>query len=123
MTLGHDRLGSGPPLVLIHGLGADRHVWRPVIDRLAAERDVIAVDMPGFGDTPALNHGSTPSPPALALAVAEGLDELGLPCPHVAELAQRGLEPFNRETYANGVSKAIYRDADGNEVSFGGGPG
>lgn len=83
MTLGHDRSGSGPPLVLIHGLGADRQVWRPVVERLAAERTVVTIDMPGFGETPALNHGSTPSPPALARAVADGLAELGLERPHV----------------------------------------
>jgi catechol 2,3-dioxygenase-like lactoylglutathione lyase family enzyme len=40
----------------------------------------------------------------------------------VAAIAERGLEPAERETYANGVRKAIYRDADGNEVGFGGAP-
>lgn len=39
----------------------------------------------------------------------------------VAEIAARGLEPDERETYGNGVRKAIYRDAEGNEVAFGGG--
>jgi len=90
VTLGVDRAGSGPPLVLIHGLGADRHVWKPVFERLAAERDVLAIDMPGFGQTAALNHGSTPSPTALARAVADGLAELGLDRPHVAGDALRG---------------------------------
>ena len=37
-----------------------------------------------------------------------------------AEIASRGLEPAERETYSNGVRKAIYRDADGNEIGFGG---
>jgi catechol 2,3-dioxygenase-like lactoylglutathione lyase family enzyme len=40
----------------------------------------------------------------------------------VAEVADRGLEPTERETYANGVRKAIYRDPDGNSVEFGGAP-
>lgn len=40
----------------------------------------------------------------------------------VAEIASRGIEPAEQETYSNGVRKAIYRDADGNEVGFGGGP-
>ena len=52
--IAHTRRGSGPPLVLIHALGADRRMWDPVLDRLAAERDVIAVDMPGFGESPPL---------------------------------------------------------------------
>ncbi len=40
----------------------------------------------------------------------------------VAEVADRGLEPTERETYENGVRKAIYRDDDGNEVGFAGPP-
>lgn len=40
----------------------------------------------------------------------------------VAEISSRGIEPDERETYSNGVRKAIYRDADGNEIGFGGPP-
>jgi catechol 2,3-dioxygenase-like lactoylglutathione lyase family enzyme len=40
----------------------------------------------------------------------------------VAEIAARGLEPAERETYSNGVRKVTYRDPDGNEVGFGGAP-
>jgi hypothetical protein len=40
----------------------------------------------------------------------------------VTAAAERGVEPAKRETYANGVRKVIYRDADGNEIGFGGGP-
>jgi catechol 2,3-dioxygenase-like lactoylglutathione lyase family enzyme len=40
----------------------------------------------------------------------------------VAEISSRGLEPAEQETYANGVRKTIYRDADGNEIGFGGAP-
>jgi catechol 2,3-dioxygenase-like lactoylglutathione lyase family enzyme len=38
------------------------------------------------------------------------------------EPAGRGIEPAERETYSNGVRKAAYRDADGNEIGFGGPP-
>ena len=41
---------------------------------------------------------------------------------HVAAIADRGLEPDDRETYSNGVRKTIYRDPDGNELGFGGAP-
>jgi catechol 2,3-dioxygenase-like lactoylglutathione lyase family enzyme len=41
---------------------------------------------------------------------------------HVDAIAARGLEPDERETYSNGVRKAIYRDPDGNELGFGGAP-
>jgi catechol 2,3-dioxygenase-like lactoylglutathione lyase family enzyme len=40
----------------------------------------------------------------------------------VAEIAARGLEPDERETYSNGVRKVTYRDPDGNEVGLGGAP-
>ena len=40
----------------------------------------------------------------------------------VAQIADRGLEPAKRETYANGVRKATYCDPDGNEIGFGGAP-
>jgi hypothetical protein len=40
----------------------------------------------------------------------------------VAEIASRGLEPDEHETYGSGVRKAIYRDPDGNEVGFAGAP-
>ena len=36
----------------------------------------------------------------------------------VAEIAQRGLELTDDETYANGVRKVIYRDAEANEIGF-----
>jgi pimeloyl-ACP methyl ester carboxylesterase len=92
MELGFDRRGSGPPLVLIHSLGADRRVWLPVLDRLAAERDVLALDLPGFGESEPLPDGVPPTPQALADAVAAFLadigfrqaDDAGLPGPHVA---------------------------------------
>ena len=48
--------------------------------------------------------------------MVEDLDAL------VAEIGGRGLEPAERETYSNGVRKAIYRDADGNGVGYGGAP-
>jgi hypothetical protein len=40
----------------------------------------------------------------------------------VAQIAARGLEPAQRETYASGVRKITYRDLDGNEIGFGGAP-
>jgi catechol 2,3-dioxygenase-like lactoylglutathione lyase family enzyme len=40
----------------------------------------------------------------------------------VRAIADRGLEPAGRETYSNGVRKVTYRDPDGNEIGFGGGP-
>jgi pimeloyl-ACP methyl ester carboxylesterase len=54
MTLHHVRRGSGRPLVLLHGLGGSWRSWELVLDDLAAHREVVALDLPGFGESPPL---------------------------------------------------------------------
>jgi pimeloyl-ACP methyl ester carboxylesterase len=76
--LAHDRLGAGPPLLLIHGIGSRRGAWREVAERLAGERATIALDLPGFGDTPPLPPGTAPTVDALADAVLAFAAELGI---------------------------------------------
>ena len=71
---------------------------------LADERAVYIVE-----DAERAGHG-------LVTVIVDDLDAV------VGEIAARGLEPDERETYANGVRKTIYRDPDGNEVGFGGMP-
>jgi pimeloyl-ACP methyl ester carboxylesterase len=82
--LNHVRRGSGEPLVLIHPLGGELVVWEPVLDRLAREREVIAVDLPGFGGSAPLGDGTPPTPQSLAGAVAAFLTRLGIERAHVA---------------------------------------
>jgi pimeloyl-ACP methyl ester carboxylesterase len=85
--LAFTRVGSGEPLVLIHALGADRRMWDPVLEFVAAERDVIAFDLPGFG-------GSRPVSPSrpidLAASVAASLSPLGVSRPDVAGVSLGG---------------------------------
>jgi pimeloyl-ACP methyl ester carboxylesterase len=100
VSLSHHRVGSGEPLVLIHGIGSQWQVWRPLFEHLARHRDVIAVDLPGFGDSPALAEEDKPTPWRFAECVIELLDELGVDRPVVAgnslggwvalEIARRG---------------------------------
>ena len=73
-----------PPLLLLHGLGGSRVVWEPVVGLLEAEREVIVLDMPGFGAAPPLPAGVEPSAANLAAAIRSRLDELGVERPHVA---------------------------------------
>jgi predicted enzyme related to lactoylglutathione lyase len=40
----------------------------------------------------------------------------------ISQIAERGLEPAEHETYANGVRKSTFCDPDGNEIGFGGAP-
>ncbi len=43
------KVGSGPAILLLHGLGCDHTTWNPVIDRLAQTHTVIAPDLLGHG--------------------------------------------------------------------------
>lgn len=45
--------GSGPPLVLVHGLGGSTALWSKVVPSLAEEFRVVAYDLRGSGRTPA----------------------------------------------------------------------
>ncbi|HKH22319.1 MAG TPA: alpha/beta hydrolase [Solirubrobacterales bacterium] len=76
--LNHERRGHGEPLLLLHSLGGSLLQWSPVMDRLAAEREVIAIDMPGFGNSPPLPSGVAPRAANLATAVLDFYDALGI---------------------------------------------
>ena len=47
------RRGVGKPLLLVHGLGGHWQSWNPILDLLAAQREVILFDLPGHGTTAA----------------------------------------------------------------------
>ena len=82
--LAFTRSGTGAPLVLLHALGLSRRSWDAVLPVLASRFDVIAVDLPGFGDSaPRPEPGEVP-PAALAQSVADLLDDLGISTPHLA---------------------------------------
>jgi len=78
------RFGAGEPLVLVHGIGGELCVWEPVLEPLAERMDVIAVDLPGFGHSPPLPEGITPTPMALAQSVVRLMDELDIDSAHLA---------------------------------------
>lgn len=84
MELSYDRRGSGPTLVLLHGIGHRWQAWEPVLDRLAEHHDVIAVDLPGFGRSAVPAAGVPAGMSDAVAAVAEVFTEFGLSRPHVA---------------------------------------
>lgn len=81
--IAYTRTGAGPALLLLHPLGADREVWTPIVDRLGDRRELIAIDLPGFGASPPLRDAA-PTAGALADAIAGLSAAIGLERPHVA---------------------------------------
>lgn len=69
--------GSGPPLLLVHGLGQSSTSWYRCLEGLASERRVIVPDLPGFGasDKPA---DAPYDPPYFTRMLREFAGALGL---------------------------------------------
>src|SRR5215203_5233032 len=80
MHLAHERTGSGPALILIHGITERHESWRPLIGPLAEQYEVVAVDLRGHGDSPT---GDPYDPVTLATDVHETVTALGLVNPLV----------------------------------------
>ena len=50
-TYAYSDEGSGPPIVLVHGLQMDRSMFDPVVDALRDEYRLITIDAPGHGES------------------------------------------------------------------------
>lgn len=81
--------GQGEPLLLIHGVGLNADAWAPQIDALADTHRVIALDMPGHGESMAPSDGSSIADyGAQAIAL---LDALGIGQTNVVGHSMGGL--------------------------------
>ena len=97
-TLAATRSGHGAPLLLLHGIGSSKADWATLLPHLTADFDVLAVDLPGHGQSPPVP--GRPTVGALTDAVEADLDARGLATVHVCgnslggrialELARRG---------------------------------
>jgi pimeloyl-ACP methyl ester carboxylesterase len=79
-----DRAGHGEPLLLLHGTGGSRRQWAPLWSTLAAQRELVAVDLPGHGDSDPPPRDGDHTPAGYAATLAGFLDELGIRTAHVA---------------------------------------
>jgi pimeloyl-ACP methyl ester carboxylesterase len=70
------RHGDGPPLLLLHGWGGSSRYWRGTLAALGHAHDMIAPDLPGFGDSPPLEGAMTGQ--RVADLVVAFADQLGL---------------------------------------------
>ena len=49
LTIAYRELGSGPPVLLLHGWPTSSYLWREVMVPIAEGNRVLAIDLPGFG--------------------------------------------------------------------------
>ena len=52
--------GEGKPVLLVHDFLSDRQEWEAISGRLSEHFRVLAVDLPGFGESEKPRHGSGP---------------------------------------------------------------
>ncbi|MFF4646064.1 alpha/beta fold hydrolase [Streptomyces sp. NPDC001389] len=90
-TVAYERKGAGEPLLLLHGIGHHLQAWHPVSDVLAAEYDVIADDLPGFGASEPLPPGVPYDLATVATALGALCAALGVERPHLAGNSLGGL--------------------------------
>ena len=94
------REGIGPPLVLLPGLASTLAEFRAVAPQLAQRYEVLAIDLPGQGRSPALPSSVRPDVPALTDAVEQELDRQRVGTPHVLGVSlggRLGLELARRQ--------------------------
>ena len=99
MLLHFERMGTGRPLLLVHGLGANLRTWDPLLSTLRASRELILVDLPGHGKSTPLAGRQTIEAYSDALAnfvQSQGLETADLVGSSVGgrlvlELARRGM--------------------------------
>ena len=75
IVIAFERRGTGPPLLLIHGLLQDSRAWRPQLDALSDDFTVVAWDAPGCGRSS--DPPETFRLPEYADCLAEFVDALG----------------------------------------------
>ncbi|HLS77596.1 MAG TPA: alpha/beta hydrolase [Nocardia sp.] len=100
--LNHHRVGSGEPLVLVHGLGSRWQVWDRMIPALAERFDVIAVDLPGFGASDPLPVTTVGT---LTDALADFLAEEGIERPHLVGNSMGGY--ISLSLGARGLARSV----------------
>ena len=72
--------GAGTPIVLLHGFGADLNGWKPVLGHFKLSRRVLAIDLPGHGESHSASVGDVKAiVEALAATIhANGVDRAHL---------------------------------------------
>jgi len=120
-TLAYNEFGSGPAVVIIHGVGGHKEDWTGVAEALATSRRVFAIDMLGFGESS--KTGDDLSMPVQAAAILALLDAHGI---DKAALVGNSVGGWVAATFAathpDRVEQLVLIDAAGFKAMFEGPP-
>jgi len=107
----YERHGDGQSIVFVHGLTMDRRTWRPQVDALADEYEVITYDCRGHGKT----ETGDPSEYSVSLLVDDLrilLEELGVERPVLCGHSYAGLIIAEyAHQYPDDVAGLVFADA------------
>ncbi|CAM3630348.1 alpha/beta fold hydrolase [Kibdelosporangium persicum] len=73
--IAYDDVGSGNPVVLVHGHPFDRSMWRPQVERFGRSHRMIVPDLRGYGESTVIPGKTTLD--VFAQDIADLLDRLG----------------------------------------------
>jgi pimeloyl-ACP methyl ester carboxylesterase len=87
--IAYDVVGSGPPIVFLHGVGSNRQTWRGQLDEFSATQTAVAIDARGYG-------GSWTKPDTVSMArfaadTAAVIQAVGRGHAHVCGLSMGGI--------------------------------
>jgi abhydrolase domain-containing protein 6 len=120
-SLAYNEMGSGPAVVIIHGVGGHKEDWQGVAEALAKSHHVFAIDMLGFGESS--KTGDDLSMPVQAAAIKALLDAHKITKADIVGNSVGGwVATTFAATYPDAVAKLIIIDAAGFKAMFEGAP-
>jgi abhydrolase domain-containing protein 6 len=120
-SLAYTEQGSGPSVVIVHGVGGHKEDWAGVAAALSDTHHVIAIDMLGFGESS--KTGDDLSMPVQAAALAALLDAKGIKITALVGNSVGGwVTATFAATYPKWTDKLVLIDVAGFEAMFEGEP-
>lgn len=80
--------GDRTPILFLHGVGSDKHVWAPQLDHFERKRRAIAISYPGYGESAFVPKATRDD---YAAAVVAAMDTLEIRQVHVCGLSLGGV--------------------------------
>lgn len=80
--------GDATPILFLHGVGSDHHVWAPQVAHFSAERRAIALAYPGYGESILVENATRDD---YAASVLAAMDALAIDQAHICGLSLGGV--------------------------------